>query len=98
MAHGSGHARGHGGWVLAATIVGSSMAFVDGTVVNVALPALQKGLGATVADLQWVVESYMLFFSALLLVGGALGDKLGRRRVYAAGIVLFAGASAACGL
>jgi EmrB/QacA subfamily drug resistance transporter len=74
------------------------MAFIDGTVVNVALPALQKGLGATVSDLQWVIEAYMLFFSSLLLVGGALGDRLGRRRVYASGIVLFAGASAACGL
>ncbi len=74
------------------------MAFVDGTVVNVALPALQKGLHATVADLQWVVEAYALFFSSLLLVGGALGDRFGRRRVYAVGIALFAGASAACGL
>src|SRR5262249_26299538 len=85
-------------WVLAATILGSSMAFIDGSVVNVALPALQRSLGATVADLPWVVEAYMLFFSALLLVGGALGDRLGRRRVYTAGILLFAGASAACGL
>jgi len=88
----------HGAWILAATILGSSMAFVDSTVVNVALPALQRGLGATVSDLQWVVEAYALTFSALLLVGGAAGDRFGRRRVYALGIVLFAGASAACGL
>src|SRR5260221_9954707 len=91
-------AKGSGPWILAATIVGSSMAFVDGTVVNVALPALQRGLGASVQDLQWILEAYALFFSALLLVGGAAGDHFGRRRVYAIGIALFAGASAVCGL
>ena len=62
------------------------MAFIDGTVVNVALPALQRELGATVADVQWVVEAYALFLSALLLVGGSMGDRFGRRRVYASGI------------
>jgi EmrB/QacA subfamily drug resistance transporter len=85
-------------WVLATTILGSSLAFVDGTVVNVALPALQRELGATVADVQWVVEAYALLLSALLLVGGAMGDRFGRRRIYASGIVVFAAASAACGL
>jgi len=80
------------------TILGSSLAFVDGTVVNVALPALQREFGATVADVQWVVEAYALLLSALLLAGGAIGDRMGRRRVYAAGIALFAAASAACGL
>src|SRR5437763_7124739 len=85
-------------WILAATILGSSMAFIDGTVVNVALPALQRELGATVADVQWVVEAYALFLSALLLVGGSMGDRFGRRRVYASGIALFAAASTACGL
>jgi len=84
--------------VLAATILGSSLAFVDGTVVNVALPALQRGLGATVADVQWVIEAYALLFSALLLVGGSLGDRFGRRRVYAIGIAVFAATSALCGL
>jgi EmrB/QacA subfamily drug resistance transporter len=84
--------------VLAATILGSSLAFIDGTVVNVALPALQAGLGATVADVQWVIEAYALFFSALLLVGGSLGDRYGRRRVYALGVAVFAGASGWCGL
>ena len=84
--------------MLATTVLGSSLAFIDGTVVNVALPALQRELGATVADVQWVVEAYALLLSALLLVGGSLGDRLGRRRVYASGIVLFAAASAACGL
>jgi EmrB/QacA subfamily drug resistance transporter len=85
-------------WVLAATILGSSMAFIDGTAVNVALPALQADLGATVAEVQWVVEAYALFLSALLLVGGALGDRFGRRRVFLLGIAGFALASAWCGV
>lgn len=85
-------------WVLAATILGSSMAFIDGTVVNVALPALQSNLNATVFDVQWVVESYALFLAALLLVGGSLGDHYGRRWIYVIGISLFALASAWCGL
>src|ERR1700752_2883498 len=63
-----------GPWVLAATILGSSMVFIDGTVVNVALPALQKALNATVTDVQWVVEAYALFLASLMLVGGSLGD------------------------
>src|ERR1700740_41571 len=83
-----------GMWILAATILGSSMVFIDGTVVNVALPALQTALNATVTDVQWVVEAYALFLSALLLVGGSLGDLYGRRKVFVAGVVLFAGASA----
>ena len=86
-----------GVWVLAATILGSSMVFIDGTVVNVALPALQSALNATVTDVQWVVEAYALFLAALLLVGGSLGDLYGRRRVFVAGVVLFAAASAGCG-
>ena len=69
----------NGVWILAATILGSSMAFIDGTVVNVALPALQSALGATLAEVQWVVESYALFLAALLLIGGSLGDRFGRR-------------------
>lgn len=87
-----------GPWVLAATILGSSMAFIDGTVVNVALPALQSALQASVSEVQWVVESYALFLAALLLVGGSLGDLYGRRKMFTAGVVLFAGASAWCGL
>src|ERR1700722_19152135 len=90
-------ALNRGKWVLAATIIGSSMAFIDGTVVNVALPALQNALHATVSDVQWVVESYALLLAALLLVGGSLGDIYGRRRIYLIGVVLFAAASAACG-
>jgi EmrB/QacA subfamily drug resistance transporter len=87
-----------GSWVLAATIVGSSMAFIDNTVVNVALPVLQEQLGATVAQVQWVVESYALLLAALLLVGGALGDRYGRRLVYAIGVAIFALASVWCGM
>src|SRR5437667_12549219 len=87
-----------GNWVLAATILGSSMAFIDGTVVNVALPALQSGLHATITDVQWVVESYALFLAALLLTGGSLGDLYSRRKVFATGVILFSVASAWCGL
>lgn len=90
-------ARNIGPWVLVATILGSSMAFIDGTVVNVALPVLQTDLHATVADVQWVVESYSLFLAALILVGGSLGDSFGRRRIYAIGIALFVAASVLCG-
>jgi EmrB/QacA subfamily drug resistance transporter len=85
-------------WILAATILGSSMAFIDGTVVNVALPALQSDLHATVVDVQWVIESYGLFLSALILVGGALGDSLGRRKMFLLGVLGFAIASAGCGV
>ncbi|HEV8485426.1 MAG TPA: DHA2 family efflux MFS transporter permease subunit, partial [Blastocatellia bacterium] len=89
--------RAAGPWILAAAILGSSMAFIDGTVVNVALPALQENLSATVLDVQWVVESYALFLAALLLVGGSLGDRFGRRRIFTTGVVLFSLASAWCG-
>jgi len=89
--------KSSGRWVLAATILASSMAFIDGTVVNVALPALQSSLNATAVDLQWVIEAYSLLLSALLLVGGSLGDHYGRRRIFLIGVALFAAASAACG-
>ncbi len=85
-------------WVLAATIIASSMAFVDMTIVNVALPILQVDLGASFAEAQWVVEAYTLLLSALILTGGAIGDLYGRRRVFGLGICLFALSSAACGL
>ena len=85
-------------WILAATILGSSMAFIDSTVVNVALPALQASFHATVVDVQWVVESYGLFLGALILVGGSLGDLFGRRLIFLAGVAIFAVASAGCGL
>jgi EmrB/QacA subfamily drug resistance transporter len=85
-------------WVLAATILGSSITFIDGTVVNVALPVLQRELHTDIVGAQWVVEAYSLMLSALILVGGSLGDRLGRRRVFSAGLVLFAIASAGCGM
>jgi len=85
-------------WILAATILGSSMAFVDGSVTNLALPAFQRDLHATVIDAQWVIEAYALFLSALILVGGSLGDRLGRKRVFMSGVILFALASAGCGV
>ncbi len=87
-----------GPWILAATILASSMAFIDSTVVNIALPTLQTNFHATVVDVQWVVESYGLFLAALLLAGGGLGDLLGRRRVFLSGVTLFAVASAGCGI
>jgi len=73
------------------------MAFIDSTVVNVAIPALQATFQANIVDVQWVVEAYALFLSALILVGGVLGDRYGRRRVFLAGLTLFAAASVACG-
>jgi EmrB/QacA subfamily drug resistance transporter len=85
-------------WILAATIIGSSMAFIDGTVVNVALPALQRSLGATLTDSQWVIEAYELMLAALMLVGGAAGDRFGRRRMFIAGVLVFIAGSVACGL
>jgi MFS family permease len=88
----------NGPWILAATILGSSMAFIDSTVVNVALPALQSALRADIADVQCVVESYALFLAALILIGGSLGDLYGRRKIFVAGVALFSAASAWCGL
>lgn len=101
MRSGSGAApcaRAAESWILAAAILGSSMSFIDGTAVNVALPALQRDLGATVAQVQWVVEAYALFLSALLLVGGSLGDRYGRRRMFLFGVSGFALASVWCGV
>ncbi len=87
-----------GPWILAVTVLGSSMAFIDSTVVNVALPVIQSSLGGTVTDIQWVVEAYGLLLGALILVGGSLGDRLGRRRIFLVGVIVFAVASVACGL
>jgi EmrB/QacA subfamily drug resistance transporter len=83
-------------WTLLAAILGSSMAFMDGTIVNVALPAIQRSLQATAADAQWIVESYALLLAALLLAGGALGDRFGRRRVFTLGVAIFTVTSVAC--
>src|SRR5262245_52514726 len=85
-------------WVLVATILASSMAFIDGSALNVALPTLQRDLGIGGAQLLWVVNGYTLFLASLILVGGSLGDLYGRKRVLAGGIILFSVASLACGL
>ena len=85
-------------WVLAATILGSSMAFIDGSVVNVALPHIQSDLNMSVQGAQWVVNGYMLMLGALVLLGGSAGDHFGRRRVFALGAAIFTAASISCGL
>src|ERR1700674_1293885 len=90
--------QGQGGrWILAGTILASSMAFIDSTVVNVALPALQSSHHTTVVGGQWLVESYGLFLGALILVGGSLGDLFGRRLIFLIGVGTFAASSIACG-
>jgi EmrB/QacA subfamily drug resistance transporter len=93
-------ARGtpQGRWVLAAAVLGSGMAMLDGTVVNIALRSVGEDLGATVAELQWVVNAYLLSLASLILVGGSLGDHLGRKRVFMVGVTWFAVASALCGV
>lgn len=87
-----------GRWVVTATILGSGVAFLDASVVNVALPAITRELGGGLTVQQWVVDGYLLTLSALLLLGGALGDRYGRRRVFSTGLVLFTVASLGCGL
>jgi EmrB/QacA subfamily drug resistance transporter len=85
-------------WVLTATILGSSMAFIDGSVVNVALPAIQADLATSIAGAQWIVNAYLLMLGALVLLGGSAGDRFGRRRMFIVGIIIFTLASATCGL
>jgi MFS family permease len=87
-----------GRWVLASTILASAMAFIDSTALNVVLPSLQKSLQATATDLFWILNAYLLMLAALILVGGSLGDRLGRKRIFMIGIFVFICASAACGL
>jgi len=87
-----------GRWVLLATILGSGMAFIDSTAMNVVIPVLQSELNATIPQVQWIMEAYALFMSSLMLLGGALGDKFGRKRIFALGILLFTGSSIWCGL
>src|SRR5881398_2873439 len=87
-----------GRWVVVATALGSGMAFLDGSVVNVALPAMRRDLGGGLSMQQWVLDGYLLTLSALLLLGGALGDRYGRRRLYVIGLVAFTVASLGCGL
>ncbi|MEU3795563.1 MFS transporter [Streptomyces fructofermentans] len=87
-----------GKWVLLTTILGSSMAMLDSTVVNVALPRIGEDLNADLADLQWTVNAYMLTLAGLILLGGSLGDRYGRRRIFVIGVIWFAGASLLCGI
>jgi EmrB/QacA subfamily drug resistance transporter len=87
-----------GRWVLFCTVLASSMAFIDGSALNVALPALQDDLGASGADLLWIINAYMVMLASLLLLGGSLGDHLGRKRIFSTGIGLFSGASLVCGV
>ena len=91
-----GTARGR--WVVAATVLGSSMAFLDATVVNVALPTIGRELHTSLAGLQWIVTGYTLTLAGLILLGGSLGDRFGRRRVFLIGVIWFALASAVCGV
>src|SRR6202034_1521149 len=92
----TGQPRGR--WIIAATVLGSSMAMLDSTVVNVALPTIGKELNTSLAGLQWVVTAYTLTLAGLILLGGALGDRFGRRRVFLIGVTWFALSSALCGL
>src|SRR5256886_16398433 len=85
-------------WTLVAVAVGLFMIMLDNTVVNVALPSIQKDLGIGISELEWVVNAYALTFGVLLLTGGKLADLLGRRRMFVAGLVIFTGASLWCGL
>jgi EmrB/QacA subfamily drug resistance transporter len=98
--HGSPHgldiASTDGHWLLGVAIAGSSMAFLDGTVVNVALPAIGRDLGAGMSELQWVLNAYLLALASLILLGGSLGDRFGRVRVFLAGIAVFSAASGLC--
>src|SRR6516225_5165878 len=85
-------------WVLAATIIGSGMAILDGSVVNVALPIIGTGLAASITVMQWVVNAYVMVTATLNLIGGSAGDRFGRRRIFAIGIIIFATGSIWCGL
>ena len=89
---------GAGAWVLVATVLGSSMAFINASTVSVALPAMQADLGADVAGIQWIVNAYTLLLASLILLGGSLGDRYGRRRVFMIGVAVFAGASLGSGV
>jgi EmrB/QacA subfamily drug resistance transporter len=86
-----------GKWIMVSAILASAMAFIDGTALNVVLPALQKSLNATGTDLFWLLNAYLLMLASLILVGGSLGDKLGRKKIFMLGIFIFILGSAACG-
>lgn len=86
-----------GKWLMSSAILASSMAFIDGTALNVVLPALQKNINATGTDLFWVLNAYLLMLASLILIGGSMGDKLGRKKVFMIGIFIFIAGSALCG-
>ncbi len=88
----------HKRWILAATVLGSSLTFIDGSALGVALPSIQSDLGAGLAAVQWVSNAYLLTLGALVLIGGAAGDRFGRRKVFLIGVAVFTLASIACGL
>src|SRR6195952_2332076 len=87
-----------GKWIMISTILASAMAFIDATALNVVLPSLQQSLKATGADLFWILNAYLLMLASLILIGGAMGDKLGRKKIFMAGIFIFIVGSAACGI
>src|ERR1700753_2321902 len=87
-----------GKWVMASAIIASAMAFIDGTALNVVLPSLQNSLNASGADLFWILNAYLLMLASLILIGGSLGDKVGRKKIFMAGILIFISGSTACGL
>ncbi len=98
LSGGLSYNSGAGRWVIVATVLGSGMAMIDSTVVGIALPTIGRNFTAPIGTLQWVVTGYTLSLAALLLLGGSLGDRFGRRRVFCVGVVWFAVSSAACGL
>lgn len=96
MNDGVAYASGPGRWVLLVAVLGSGVAFLDGTVVNVALPAIGRDLDTGAAALQWVLNGYLLTLASLILLGGSLGDRIGRRRIFVIGVAWFTAASALC--
>ncbi len=86
-----------GKWIVTSSILASSMGFIDGTALNVVLPSLQKDLGATGTDLFWILNAYLLMLASLILVGGSMGDKLGRKKIFILGIIIFMAGSVMCG-
>ena len=87
-----------GKWIMVSTILASAMAFIDGTALNVALPSLQQALRAPATDLFWILNAYLLMLASLIVLGGSLGDKLGRKKIFITGIIIFIIGSMACGL